>query len=377
MSSDGQDWPWVDAPRPWLCCPVKTRPPSSVALTSGLFNSYSLSTAIVPHRVNVVLDLEWRASRKILDRSVSSTSLHPTLVTAKTTHQRLFLPLDFDSALGSYHSSTVPENDTPEEDPASLSSHAGETDWTGRSSEELPQVNNGSHELTWRGISLAGTAQMLDMCKSSHGLGCSHVDRRVNLQLRKSKLLLVDVERLCLDISSGRSPPYLALSYVWGGVDQLRTTKEDLDYLQTPGALIAFFNELSQVVKDAIEVTGLLGFRYLWIDTLCIVQDDAESKHRRLRQMASIFNAASATIIALSGRDASEPLNSPFQRPGDLAIRRWTSRMYASSHDQESLSYPRASTQDHGRFRKGCSPEGASTFTARQSPRSLFVEKDS
>lgn len=57
-------------------------------------------------------------------------------------------------------------------------------------------------------------------------------------------------------------------------------------------------NELPKTFQDAIHVTRALGFQYLWIDSLCIVQDDAEDWAAESRRMEHVFSSAYVTIAA-------------------------------------------------------------------------------
>jgi Heterokaryon incompatibility protein (HET) len=58
-------------------------------------------------------------------------------------------------------------------------------------------------------------------------------------------------------------------------------------------------------VKDAIDLVESLGERYLWVDSLCIVQDDDEWKCSQINNMASIYANSHLTIIAADG-DSSD-----------------------------------------------------------------------
>lgn len=69
--------------------------------------------------------------------------------------------------------------------------------------------------------------------------------------------------------------------------------------------------KISVVILDAIRMTRELGEQYLWVDSLCVVQDDASIKHRQLALMAEIYISATATLIACSGTDANARLCSP------------------------------------------------------------------
>ncbi|KAM7182822.1 Heterokaryon incompatibility protein (HET) domain containing protein [Naviculisporaceae sp. PSN 640] len=135
-------------------------------------------------------------------------------------------------------------------------------------------------------------------------------------------IFLVDVERRCLT----RAPSterYLALSYVWGKMEQLRLTSENLQWLTTPGAMswaddsengdVACAGtepgaQIPRTIRDAIRLCQMLGERYLWVDSLCIVQDDTLHKAEQLRGMGTIYNCATMTIVAANGSDASAPL---------------------------------------------------------------------
>jgi Heterokaryon incompatibility protein (HET) len=64
---------------------------------------------------------------------------------------------------------------------------------------------------------------------------------------------------------------YTALSHCWGKPDDLfTTTKVTLKQRLTGISL----EELPRTFLDAVLITQRLGVQYLWIDSLCIVQDD-------------------------------------------------------------------------------------------------------
>ena len=52
------------------------------------------------------------------------------------------------------------------------------------------------------------------------------------------------------------------------------------------------FHNLPQTIKDAIIVTAELGLEYLWIDALCIIQDDDADKGVELARMGDIYSKA-------------------------------------------------------------------------------------
>ena len=65
---------------------------------------------------------------------------------------------------------------------------------------------------------------------------------------------------------------------------------------------------LPKTFQDAIVVVKSIGFRYLWIDSLCIIRDDAEDWRREAARMGSVYSNAVITIAATGARDRREGL---------------------------------------------------------------------
>jgi hypothetical protein len=88
--------------------------------------------------------------------------------------------------------------------------------------------------------------------------------------------------------------PYAALSYCLGGEQQICTTNSTLHRHLTR------LNEkhLPATVRDAVTVTERLGITQIWIDSLCIIQDDIHDKTVELAQMPLVYNQATVTIVA-------------------------------------------------------------------------------
>ncbi|EIW59878.1 HET-domain-containing protein, partial [Trametes versicolor FP-101664 SS1] len=95
---------------------------------------------------------------------------------------------------------------------------------------------------------------------------------------------------------------YLALSYVWGEPQPHSTIMSNVS-AYTRGIEPS---RLPQTIRDAIQVTHALGFQYLWLDTLCIIQDSDDDRQHELAQMHAIYRNAYLTIIAASARRVSE-----------------------------------------------------------------------
>ena len=135
----------------------------------------------------------------------------------------------------------------------------------------------------------------IDICQQTHYSSCSFKNNKSLESLR-----LIDCKtRLIVKATS--SLPYVALSYVWGSKSS-QTSGHRPRNLRTGDCIPDI---LPNVIEDAITVTLKLGWHYLWVDRLCIDQEDDADKHGQIGQMDQIFSGASVTIIAAAGLDAA------------------------------------------------------------------------
>ncbi len=63
---------------------------------------------------------------------------------------------------------------------------------------------------------------------------------------------------------------------------------------------------LPKTYQDALRITSLLGFRYIWIDSLCIIQDDIEDWRTQSGKMNQIYRTASCNIAASWAADGGD-----------------------------------------------------------------------
>ncbi|KAF2125619.1 HET-domain-containing protein, partial [Dothidotthia symphoricarpi CBS 119687] len=118
---------------------------------------------------------------------------------------------------------------------------------------------------------------------------------------------VIDVIESCL-VHVAFPSRYLALSYVWGKTVYLTTTKSNVQELEKAGAFNKHAAHLPRTIQDAILLTSEIGERYLWVDALCIVQDDYENKMDLINQMDKVYQGALCTIVAAAGTDSSAGL---------------------------------------------------------------------
>lgn len=98
---------------------------------------------------------------------------------------------------------------------------------------------------------------------------------------------------------------FVAPSYVWGR-DKIRelsymTTRSNVMVRIQPGGLKESWNSLPTTIRDVILLVQLLGFRYVWIDSLCIVQDSVQNWQSNAKAMHLVYLHAYFTICAADG----------------------------------------------------------------------------
>jgi hypothetical protein len=92
-----------------------------------------------------------------------------------------------------------------------------------------------------------------------------------------------------------RKGAYVALSHVWGGKVPIQTTTENINLYKNGIRL----ESLPQTFRDAVFMTRLLECRYLWIDSLCIIQDSKEDWTEEAARMADVYGNSYVTIAAV------------------------------------------------------------------------------
>jgi hypothetical protein len=108
---------------------------------------------------------------------------------------------------------------------------------------------------------------------------------------------------------------YIALSHRWGETDkQFQTTTQNIQKRQNGFS----YKELPPTFKDAVIVARNLGVQFLWIDSLCIKQDDDLDKFTELKNMEEVFASAFCTIAATSARSCQDGF---LHRPAENCVK--------------------------------------------------------
>jgi hypothetical protein len=97
---------------------------------------------------------------------------------------------------------------------------------------------------------------------------------------------------------------YVTLSHCWGKSKTIRLHKGTLAALRQGVSL----DSLPKTLAEAAYITDQLGFRYLWIDALCIRHDSEADVLTEIGQMHRVYSEATLNIAATSSREDASGL---------------------------------------------------------------------
>ena len=116
------------------------------------------------------------------------------------------------------------------------------------------------------------------------------------------RIINVTKDTLRLEQPEGRRALYATLSYTIGGAHLFTTTSQTLKDRKAGFDL----SSLPQTAQDAVWWTRELGLDYLWLDSLCILQDNLSDWELELSSMADIYRKSTVTIAATRAANAHE-----------------------------------------------------------------------
>jgi hypothetical protein len=144
----------------------------------------------------------------------------------------------------------------------------------------------------------------IDTCQTNHG--CEKATSR-NRPL-PAGFMLIHVDDMCL-VETSTQDRYIALSYVWGNSVKFKTISSNVNKLKQGNAFHKVWDQLNPTIRDAILFARRLGEQYIWVDSLCILQDSAENSKANIEAMDSIYQQATLVIVAADDRAISEGLH--------------------------------------------------------------------
>lgn len=143
-------------------------------------------------------------------------------------------------------------------------------------------------------------------------------------------LRVIDVNRMCL-VSLPQTERYITLSYCWeASCSHYTTIRLNIASLEAEDSMRRCLPQFPQIIQDAIDCIWELGQRFLWVDALCIIQDDLEEKNCLIPQMDCIYENSLIIIIAASPNEEYYPLPDglPGYRAGTRLYTQDTARIH-------------------------------------------------
>lgn len=179
--------------------------------------------------------------------------------------------------------------------------------------------------------SLGLARKWIEDCKANH-INC----REITGTFRPTRLIDIgdtaaDKARLCLGKDLPANGSYFTLSHCWGK----KPMPERLlgDNLQSMFVQIDC-KKLSRNFQDAIYIARSLGGRYLWIDSLCIVQDSEEDWQREAALMGKVYLYGHCNLSAVASEDSSVGMIYKRQAT-EISPLRTTLRVISEDEEQE------------------------------------------
>ncbi|KAK1659600.1 heterokaryon incompatibility protein-domain-containing protein [Colletotrichum godetiae] len=173
----------------------------------------------------------------------------------------------------------------------------------------------------------------LDTCQAKHSQRCGYVGglvldkgfssptRLLHIGEQGENVVLVNSADLKRD-EGGFGPSYTALSHCWGDPKSVpQTTKANLAQTMSVGLS---YDELSPTFQHAVKIARELNIGWLWIDSLCIVQDDKADTDRELPLMEIIYSMAMCTLVASDSKDGNGGCFLPRGLNPDMHLRPYT-----------------------------------------------------
>lgn len=155
------------------------------------------------------------------------------------------------------------------------------------------QIRHLVHQDPLADESVSVISQWLNVCQNHRE--CQPKDNSLpSLPTRVLDVGLTSLDNLYLFETQGHKAKYIALSHSWGKSQTFTTTRETIQNFRT--YIIA--NEMPKTFRDTVCLARLLRIRYVWIDSLCIIQDDPDDWEQESAKMAEVYRESYLTIAA-------------------------------------------------------------------------------
>ncbi|KUI68623.1 hypothetical protein VM1G_04558 [Cytospora mali] len=163
---------------------------------------------------------------------------------------------------------------------------------------------------------IALVRRWMDTCASKHDECRTHLGPVQKLPTRVLEILSDPATKNIKDVrlfeTHGGEGTYACLSYCWGPTAQksMTITSNFSQHLKSIP-----LNSLPRTIIDTLKVCCKLGFQYVWVDSLCIIQDDGKDWLREASNMAGVYSNATLTLAVHLCSDSSESFLEKLQQP--------------------------------------------------------------
>lgn len=181
-------------------------------------------------------------------------------------------------------------------------------------------------------------SRCIQLCEKNHGSLCK--SNSIQSTAPPTRLLeLFDDHVRLMEPAHSQTLSYVCLAHRWQskGLHQDGITRSNSDSItlgcctlkkniEQNRARIAIA-DLLPAYRDAVRVTRALGLRHLWIDSLCIIQDDDEDKALQIATMGTIYSNSYLTIAADCNGDHTSSFFSSRRwgwRAHEVTLKKWT-----------------------------------------------------
>ena len=182
-------------------------------------------------------------------------------------------------------------------------------------------------------------------CRSKH-IGCWSTTTRRELPTRlihvRSRAADLPLEaNICRGSTLPTETPYLTLSHCWGKRKFLTSTRANISLFEANLPI----QRLSRTFQDALFATISLGFQYIWIDSLCIVQDDEDDWRRESVVMHHVYKNTVCNILASRSTDedsgfiSDHRLLDPTPLPFDFRFQSSNTKLNGPENDCVNTKY--------------------------------------
>lgn len=143
----------------------------------------------------------------------------------------------------------------------------------------------------------------LDECDSKHTKSCAPNNSELSLPDRLIDIRSVKKQKIITTEELSKDTKYVALSHRWGDMPEEAVTTPVNIANRMKRSIPT--EELTQNFRDAIAITAVLGIKYLWIDSLCILQGPQGDFNEQADKMQTTFSGAYCVLAACSAKESN------------------------------------------------------------------------